>query len=84
MSASEYADYLEFACTVAAAAGAAILPHFRQSIDVEDKGGKADYDPVTEADRNAEVVIRDEIARVYPGHGIFGEEHGRTPGTGSS
>ena len=80
MPASEYADYLEFACRVAAAAGAAILPHFRQSIDVEDKGGKADYDPVTEADRLAEAVIRAEIGRVYPTHGIFGEEHGRTHG----
>jgi histidinol phosphatase-like enzyme (inositol monophosphatase family) len=81
MSASEYADYLEFACTVAVAAGAAILPHFRQSIDVEDKGGVDGYDPVTEADRNAEVVIRAEIERVYPTHGIFGEEHGRKDGS---
>ena len=81
MSASEYADYLEFACSVATAAGAAILPHFRQSIDVEDKGGKADYDPVTQADRLAEAFIRGAIEQAYPAHGIFGEEHGRTHGT---
>jgi myo-inositol-1(or 4)-monophosphatase len=77
---SECAKYLEFACRIAAAAGAAILPHFRQSIAVEDKGGKKDYDPVTEADRSAESVIRSAIERTYPTHGIFGEEHGRTPG----
>jgi histidinol phosphatase-like enzyme (inositol monophosphatase family) len=81
MTASESAEYLEFACRVAFAAGTAILPHFRRSIAVEDKGGKKDYDPVTEADRRAESVIRTEILRAYPTHGIFGEEHGRTPGT---
>ena len=81
MTASESAEYLEFACRVAFAAGTAILPHFRRSIAVEDKGGKKDYDPVTEADRRAESFIRTEILRVYPTHGIFGEEHGRTPGT---
>ncbi|TMH69885.1 MAG: histidinol-phosphatase [Betaproteobacteria bacterium] len=81
MPASEYADYLEFAFRVAVAAGAAILPHFRRSIDVEDKGGKADYDPVTEADRLAEAFIRGAIEQAYPTHGIFGEEHGRTQGT---
>src|SRR5205085_5289457 len=78
--ASKYADYLAFACAVATTAGAAILPHFRRSIDVEDKGGKAEYDALTEADRSAEAVIRAEIERVYPAHGIFGEEHGRTAG----
>jgi histidinol-phosphatase len=80
MPASDYAEYLEFACRVAAAAGAAILPHFRQSIAVFDKGAQRAFDPVTEADRGAESVIRDEIARKYPTHGIFGEEHGRTRG----
>ncbi|HEY3180430.1 MAG TPA: histidinol-phosphatase [Casimicrobiaceae bacterium] len=81
MAASEYTDYLEFACRVAVAAGEVILPHFRRSIAVEDKGGVKGYDPVTEADRSAEAVIRAEIERAYPDHGIFGEEHGRTHGT---
>jgi histidinol-phosphatase len=75
------ADFLEFAVRVAAAAGDAILPHFRESIAVEDKGGARGYDPVTEADRAAEAVIRAEIARAYPDHGIHGEEHGREQGT---
>jgi len=78
--ATEYAEYLEFACRVAVAAGTAILPHFRSSIAVEDKGGKNDYDPVTEADRSAESVIRREIQRAYPTHGILGEELGPAPG----
>ena len=76
MPASEYADYLEFAFRVAVAAGAAILPHFRRSIDVEDKGGKADYDPVTEADRLAEAFIRGAIEQAYPTHGISAKSTG--------
>jgi fructose-1,6-bisphosphatase/inositol monophosphatase family enzyme len=75
------ADFLEFAVRVATAAGDAILPHFRESIAVEDKGGARGYDPVTVADRAAEAVIRAEIARVWPDHGIHGEEHGREQGS---
>ena len=67
-------------CDAAIAAGEAILPHFRAPIDVEDKGGARGYDPVTEADRAAEAVIRAAIASRYPDHGIHGEEHGRLPG----
>ena len=39
------------------------------------------YDPVTIADRAAEQVIRAEIARAYPDHGIHGEEQGKQEGT---
>jgi len=72
--------FVEFACQAAEAAGAAILPHFRAAIAVDDKGGERGYDPVTEADRASESVIRDAIARAWPGHGILGEEHGHRPG----
>lgn len=72
--------FAEFALHAAFAAGDAILPHFRATIDVEDKGGSRGYDPVTEADRAAEAVIRAAIASRYPDHGIEGEEHGRLPG----
>jgi myo-inositol-1(or 4)-monophosphatase len=75
-----YADYLEFACGLAVAAGEAILPHFREPIAVEDKGGARGYDPVTAADRAAETVIRAGIAQAFPDHGILGEEHGSAPG----
>src|SRR5262245_6851817 len=81
MKAVDHAEHAEFACRIATLAGAAILPHFRQPIRVEDKGGDDGYDPVTEADRAAESVIRNEIARAYPTHGLHGEEHGRTVGT---
>ncbi len=68
--------YLEVAHRLALRAGEAILPHFRKGIAVDDKGGAGDYDPVTAADREAEVVIRDAIALAYPDHGVRGEEHG--------
>lgn len=76
MSVSEATGYMDFAHAMAVAAGAAILPHFRVAIDVEDKGSPAGYDPVTVADRAAEQVIRAEIARAYPDFGIRGEEFG--------
>ena len=76
MDHAKNAAFLEFAVRTAEAAGAAVLPHFRVALDVADKGGAKGYDPVTVADHAAETVIRAEIARTYPGHGIRGEEHG--------
>jgi myo-inositol-1(or 4)-monophosphatase len=75
------AAFAVFALQAARDAGAAILPHFRAPIDVVDKGGARGYDPVTEADRASEAVIRDAVLRRYPDHGIDGEEHGRQAGT---
>lgn len=73
--------YLEFAQRTALAAGAVILEHFREPIVIDDKGAATRrYDPVTEADRGAEHVIRAAIAGAYPDHGIRGEEHGWTRG----
>jgi myo-inositol-1(or 4)-monophosphatase len=74
------ADCLEFARDLAAAAGAAILPHFRVPLAIENKGDARDYDPVTQADRAAEKLIREAIRRRYPDHGIRGEEAGVEPG----
>ena len=81
MSPREQERYLEFAWRTAIAAGAAILPHFREIIAVEDKRNFMGYDPVTIADRAAEDEIRAAIKDAYPDHGIHGEEHGRQTGT---
>ena len=53
-----------------------ILPFFRTSLGVEDKGSAAGFDPVTAADRAAEVTMRTLIKRNFPEHGIVGEEYG--------
>ena len=68
-----------FAEQLADAAGAAILPHFRTGMAVENKAG-AVFDPVTVADRAAEHVMRKMIGARYPDHGIVGEEEGVTKG----
>ena len=73
--------FAAFALQASRDAGAAILPHFRAPITVEDKGGAHGYDPVTDADRAAEGMIRNAIRARYPGHGIEGEEHGLQAGT---
>lgn len=52
------------------------LPRFRAGTAITDKGGlKGEaYDPVTEADREAERMIRIAIEDAFPDHGIYGEE----------
>ncbi|MCB1740174.1 MAG: histidinol-phosphatase [Gammaproteobacteria bacterium] len=63
------------------AAGPRTLAHFRRPIEVVDKrAGNGGYDPVTEADREAEHVIRELIRARHPEHGAYGEEHGFEPG----
>ena len=67
------AVYLALAERMAEASGAAIRPHFRQPIPVEEK---ADLSPVTVADREAEQAIRSLIESECPEHGVLGEEFG--------
>jgi histidinol-phosphatase len=74
-------ELVEFAVHLADIAAAEILPHFRTDLRIENKAPTGRYDPVTIADRNAESAVRREIRRVYPQHGILGEEHGHEPGT---
>ena len=60
---------------IAEAAAAATLPYFRTAMAVDNKidGG---FDPVTEADKSAELANRALIERDYPIDGIHGEEYG--------
>jgi myo-inositol-1(or 4)-monophosphatase len=66
-------QFIAIAEDAAALAGAVIRPLFRSGLLVEAKG---DASPVTEADRQAERVIRDMLAARLPDHGIWGEEYG--------
>jgi inositol-phosphate phosphatase/L-galactose 1-phosphate phosphatase/histidinol-phosphatase len=63
----------DFACQLADAAGEKILPYFRSNLVID---LKPDETPVTAADREAEVTMRQLINQYYPNHGIFGEEYG--------
>ena len=72
-----------FAEELADAAGAAILPHFRADLVVDDKAeqvGGTVFDPVTVADRTAERAMRELIAARYSEHGIVGEEEASVDG----
>ena len=65
-------------------AGEAILAIVRRGFDVEAKG---DNSPVTEADRAAEAVILEALAKVAPGIPVVAEEEvaaGRIPALGDS
>ena len=63
-------------------AGHATLQHFRSSLTIENKAGPGDFDPVTQADKMAESIIREGLARQFPEHAILGEEFGGEIGDG--
>jgi histidinol-phosphatase len=65
---------LAVARDAAAAAADVIARHYRRGVAVETK---ADASPVTIADREAELAIKEVIRARYPDHAIHGEEYGR-------
>ena len=74
-------DAVAVANAMADAARAAILPHFRALSDIENKQENGAFDPVTVADRAAEVAMRDLLAELRPQDAIHGEEFGQQTGT---
>lgn len=77
------------AAALADAARAETLRHFRRrDLPADNKAGDAagddrvggSFDPVTEADRGAERIMRDILARQRPDDAILGEEYGHQPG----
>ena len=71
-------DLARFMDDLASQSGSAILPFFRGSFGLDDKahGSGRAFDPVTEADRASEAVMRRMIRETFPTHGILGEEFG--------
>jgi len=67
---SEFKDFTNHLANIS---GKIIRNYFRADINIE---SKADDSPVTIADRKAEEVMREEIMKTYPEHGIIGEEFG--------
>jgi myo-inositol-1(or 4)-monophosphatase len=80
LHASRWDDLTQFAVLLAQAAGAAILPHFRQNVPIDIKQHDT-WDPVTEGDRAGERAIRALIEKHHPSHGIIGEEYGTREGS---
>ncbi|MCR9166218.1 MAG: histidinol-phosphatase [Nannocystaceae bacterium] len=68
-------EFVDFAHRLADAARHETLPRFRTALAVDNKEDDA-FDPVTDADREAERAIRALIESEQPEHGILGEEFG--------
>lgn len=77
-------DNNEIMATLEAAlarAGEICRRYFRRPVAIDTK---PDATPVTLADREAEVAIRDLIGARFPDHAIYGEEQGRSAGSGGT
>lgn len=81
-SEQEIKELTGFAARLADAARAETLPRFRKGTTIFNKAGPW-FDPVTDADREAERALRRMIEKVYPAHGVLGEEFGETKTEGS-
>jgi myo-inositol-1(or 4)-monophosphatase len=67
-------DFAAFVDELAAVSGETLRPFFRTMLGIENKSLSGGFDPVTAADRAAEVAMRALIKRTFPAHGIVGEE----------
>lgn len=66
-------ELLDFSHHLAEISGNVIRQYFRARISVESKN---DLSPVTIADKKSEELMREEILKHFPDHGIIGEEFG--------
>lgn len=80
-------DIEALAVELASLAGREITAAFGTIFTVRYKTGAADAallrDPVSEIDRNVEVLIRERLAKRFPDHGIIGEELTEQPAQNS-
>jgi len=77
---SKNQPFLEYALSLAKIAEASILPLYQNcAVSV-----KPDGTEVTEADRQAELAIREKIEADHPDHGILGEEFGTKDAAGKA
>lgn len=76
MKAIDYSEYENVAVTLAQHAGKILLDYRGKAAIVVEKGKTLDF--ATEADIASEKYLRSEINRLFPSHGILGEEEGTT------
>jgi len=65
-------EFVKFANSLADLASNKSMKYFRTDLKIESKD---DESPVTIADKETEMIIRDQIRKFYPNHGILGEEY---------
>ena len=70
--AHQYDEFVKFANFLADESSKIITKYFRTKININ---MKEDSTPVTIADQNTELKIRELISSKYPSHGILGEEY---------
>jgi len=70
---SELESYRDFALDLSKKAGENTLRWFGKPLEVE---SKKDLSPVTQADKETEVLCRKLLEERFPEHGIIGEEYG--------
>ena len=66
-------EIAEAARALAQRGGDILMDRFHATIEISFKGQNA-HDPVTEVDHAIEDMIRDEVHRTFPTHGVLGEE----------
>ena len=81
LDAALQAELLATAHVLADAAGSAVLPYFRRPDLIHDNKLSSGFDPVTEADREAERVMLEILAERRPDDAVLGEEFGTRPGS---
>jgi myo-inositol-1(or 4)-monophosphatase len=81
LEAHELDDMQDFLAQTLREAGPLTLAHFRRGVAVDNKAAGGSYDPVTEADRAAERLLRERIRERFPDHGVLGEEFGYQAGS---
>ncbi len=77
----EISSRIKTARRMADAASNITLGWFRKALDTSNKGDASSYDPVTQADRNAEEVMLSLLAKDWPDDAVEGEEFGSRSGT---
>lgn len=66
-------EFSDFTHHLASISGKIIKQYFRTEISID---SKSDLSPVTIADKKSEEIMREEIMKQFPDHGIIGEEFG--------
>ena len=80
LTAAETKNIIDTANAMADAAREVILSHFRSNSLVSDNKSLHSFDPVTDADKDAEKVMIGELKKRRPNDGVLGEEFGELNG----
>ena len=68
----DLSEFIKFANLLADDASKISMKYFRKTLKIQNKD---DESPVTIADKETEQIIREQIRKNYPNHGILGEEY---------